>query len=118
MAINIYDVIKSVAISEKAQKENKTGEKFILTVHPEANKPMIKEAVEKLFTDVKVANVRVMIRKGKNKKVGRHKFVGSVQKKAIIKLKPGFTKPLFGTAEEQAQEIKKEQAKDKAKDKK
>lgn len=98
MALNIYDIIKSAVVSEKAQKENKNQDRLVLSVHPKSNKPLIKEAVEKLF-EVKVDTVRVIVRKGKNRSVGRNKVVDSLQKKAIIKLKPGYSLDLFGTGE-------------------
>ena len=44
--------------------------KYTFLVHPEANKSMIKEAVEKMFPGTKVASVNTMNCDGKNKRRG------------------------------------------------
>ena len=44
--------------------------KYTFLVHPEANKTMIKEAVEKMFEGAKVAKVNTMNQEGKNKRRG------------------------------------------------
>ena len=43
--------------------------KYTFLVHPEANKTMIKEAVEKMFEGTKVASVNTMNMDGKKKDV-------------------------------------------------
>lgn len=98
MVLNIYDIVKSAVVSGKAQQTNSNQDKLVLSVHPQSNKPLVKEAVEKLF-EVKVDSVRIIVRKGKNRRVGKNKVTDSMQKKAIIKLKPGYTLDLFGNAE-------------------
>lgn|SRR3990167_5284122 len=98
MALSIYDIIKSALISEKAQKINADHDKLVLSIHPKSNKPLVKEAIEKLF-DVKVENIRIIVRKGKNRKVGKNKVTDNLQKKAVVKLKPGYTLDLFGNSE-------------------
>ena len=70
----------------------------MLEVHPQANKPLIKLALEKLF-NVKVADIRVNIRKGKQRKVGRRVVHGSDKKIAIVALKQGFSIDIFGTSQ-------------------
>ena len=55
-AINYYDVILKPVVTEKSMAG--MGEKkYTFLVHPEANKTMIKEAVEKMFDGAKVKNV-------------------------------------------------------------
>lgn len=63
---------------------------YAFVVHEDANKHMIAEAVEKLFT-VKVSSVRVTIRKGKEKRVGRRMKTKQLpdQKVAYVTLKEG-----------------------------
>ena len=58
-----YDVILAPVITEKATIASEQN-KVTFKVRPDATKPQIKEAVEKLF-DVKVKNVNTLIRKGK-----------------------------------------------------
>ena len=43
----------------------KNLKKLVIEVHPKANKPMVKEALEKLF-NVEVEKVSIVVRKGKN----------------------------------------------------
>ena len=69
-AIQYYDVILKPVITEKSMAG--MGEKkYTFLVHPEANKSMIKEAVEKMFEGTKVAKVNTMNCEGKKKKT-RH----------------------------------------------
>jgi len=58
-----YDVIVSPVITEKATNLSEHN-KVVFRVRPDATKPQIKEAVERLF-DVKVKSVNTLIRKGK-----------------------------------------------------
>jgi large subunit ribosomal protein L23 len=97
MDLSIYDVIQKPVISEKAYKLNKDLKKLVLTVHMHANKPMIKEALKKLF-NVEVTNICILVRKGKNRRVGRKKVQGSDAKKAIITLAEGYSINLFDQA--------------------
>jgi len=89
MDLSIYDIIKGPLITDKAQKLNVKLHRLVLDVHPSANKPMIKEAIEKLF-NVKVDNVRIIVRKPKRRLVGRREVFGRLQKRAIVKLKSGY----------------------------
>ena len=57
--IKYYDVIQKPVITEKSM--GVMGEKkYTFLVHPEANKSMIKEAVEKMFDGAKVKSVNTM----------------------------------------------------------
>lgn len=94
MDLSIYDVIQKPVISEKAYKLNRDLKKLVLRVHPKANKPMVKEALKKLF-NVKVEDVRILVRKGKNRRVGRMAIQGSDTKKAIVTLAEGYSINLF-----------------------
>ncbi len=95
MRLSIYEIIKGPVVSDKAQKINADLKKLVLKVHPKSNKPLIKEAIEKLF-NVKVDKIRVNSRKGKTRKFKRMTFVGNLEKRAIITLKEGYTLDLFG----------------------
>jgi large subunit ribosomal protein L23 len=90
MDLSIYDVIIGPVISEKAYKLNKLFKKLALKVHPQANKPMVKEAIERLFS-VKVDSVNIKVRKGKNKRVRGRAISGKLVKNAIVTLAEGYS---------------------------
>lgn len=90
MRLTIYDIILGPVITEKAYQLNKKSKKLVLKVHPASNKPQIKEALEKLF-DVKVQDVNISVRKGKNRNVGRRPIKGVLQKKAFVTLAEGYS---------------------------
>lgn len=91
LRISIYDIILGPIMTDKAYKLNRTYQKLVLKVHPDSNKPMVKEAIERLF-DVKVENVRMLIRKGKfsRLKSNGRTIQKSDVKKAIVTLKEGY----------------------------
>ena len=66
-AVNYYDVILKPVITEKSMA-GMGDKKYTFLVHPEANKTMIKEAVEKMFEGTKVKKVNTMNLEGKNKR--------------------------------------------------
>ena len=83
--IQYYDVILKPVITEKSMAG--MGEKkYTFLVNPEANKTMIKEAVEKMFDGVKVAQVNTMNLDGKNKRRGMVYGKTAKTKKAIVTL--------------------------------
>lgn len=83
--IQYYDVILKPVITEKSMAG--MGEKkYTFLVNPEANKTMIKEAVEKMFDGVKVAGVNTMNLDGKNKRRGMVTGKTAKTKKAIVTL--------------------------------
>lgn len=87
--IQYYDVILKPVVTEKSM--NLMAEKkYTFLVHPEANKAMIKEAVEKMFDDVKVEKVRTMNQTGKSSRRNTRQGVISGKKadtkKAIVTL--------------------------------
>ena len=78
-----YDVILKPVITEKSMAG--MGEKkYTLLVHPEANKTMIKEAVEKMFEGTKVKKVNTMNLDGKSKRRGMTVGKTAKTKKAIV----------------------------------
>ena len=83
--VNYYDVILKPVVTEKSM--NLMGEKkYTFLVHPEANKIMIKEAVEKMFTGTKVASVHTMNNDGKKKRRGMIYGRTAQTKKAVVTL--------------------------------
>ncbi|MFC1842790.1 50S ribosomal protein L23 [Candidatus Dependentiae bacterium] len=90
LRISIYDVILGPIMTDKAYKLNRKFQKLVLKVHPHSNKPLVKEAIERLF-EVKVKNVRMLIRKGKLHRLkGGQTTQKSSMKKAIVTLKEGY----------------------------
>ena len=84
-AINYYDVILKPVVTEKSMA-GMGDKKYTFLVHPEANKTMIKEAVEKMFDGAKVKNVNTMNLDGKKKRRGLVYGKTAKSKKAIVTL--------------------------------
>ena len=83
--IKYYDVILKPVITEKSMAG--MGEKkYTFLVHPEANKSMIKEAVEKMFEGTEVKSVNTMNMDGKKKRRGYTVGTTAKTKKAIVTL--------------------------------
>ena len=62
------------------------SKKYTFLVHPEANKTMIKDAVQKMFPGTKVASVNTMNCDGKNRRRGMVVGKTAKTKKAIVQL--------------------------------
>lgn len=83
--IQYYDVILKPIVTEKSMNAM-SEKKYTFLVHTEANKTMIKEAVEKMFPGTKVANVNTMNLAGKTKRRGTTFGKTAKTKKAIVQL--------------------------------
>ena len=80
-----YDVIDKPMVTEKSMSS--MGEKkYTFLVHPDANKTMIKDAVEKMFDGVKVKKVNTMNLEGKKRRRGLVQGKTAERKKAIVQL--------------------------------
>ena len=84
-AILYYDVILKPVVTEKTMNQM-SEKKYTFLVHVDANKSMIKEAVEKMFSGAKVASVNTMNCEGKERRRGRTVGKTAATKKAIVKL--------------------------------
>lgn len=86
--MDTYHIIKRPLRTEKSVADGEKTNSYHFEVDLKANKIQIKQAVEKFF-NVKVDDVRTLVKKGKRKrvrlKVGRTKD----WKKAIVTLKEG-----------------------------
>ena len=83
--VQYYDVILKPIVTGKSMAA--MGEKkYTFLVHTEANKSMIKEAVEKMFEGTKVKNVNTMNLDGKTKRRGMTFGKTAKTKKAIVTL--------------------------------
>lgn len=95
MDLTIYDIIKGPRITEKAYRLNQQQKQLVLEVHMHANKPLIAEALKKLF-NVDAEKIRTKVSKGKNRRVGRRSVQGKDRKIAIITLKADQNVDLMG----------------------
>lgn len=84
LKLTSWDIIRKPLITEKSM-EGMEGRKYSFLVHPDADKTMIKEAIEEVF-DVKVASVNTQNRLGKDKRVGVHQGKRADTKKATVTL--------------------------------
>ena len=91
MTLLASQIVLRPVISEKSMDETQRG-KYTFAVHDDANKLMIKDAVEELFK-VKVVDVNVLTTKAKeksrNRKRGRVQGFTSPWKKAIVTVASG-----------------------------
>ena len=88
MRLNVHAVLKRPILTEKSTRGIELRDAYVFEVAPEANKIMVKAAVEELF-DVKVRKVNIRMKKGKRKRVGRFVGYGKDRKEAIVTLKAG-----------------------------
>ncbi|HET8655061.1 MAG TPA: 50S ribosomal protein L23 [Longimicrobiaceae bacterium] len=91
---NIYDVIVRPVITEKSTEQLDRMRVYTFVVACQANKPEIKDAVERLF-NVHVKDVRTMQYRGKERRVGRHTGRRAAWKKAVVTLRDGETIEIF-----------------------
>ena len=91
---NLHSVIVKPLVTEKSTEKLEREGAYSFVVDKDANKVEIAQAVEALF-NVKVADVRTMQYRGKERRLGR--FVGrrAAWKKAIVKLREGDTIEIF-----------------------
>ena len=70
-------------------------DKYTFRVHPDAHKTQIRQAVEVMFPDVKVVDVRTMSVKSKPKRRGVTAGRTRAWKKAVVQVAPGQSIPIF-----------------------
>ena len=85
--MHLYEVLRRPLITEKTT-DLQAQNKYAFEIDEGANKPLVKQAVEKAFK-VKVAGVNVITVHGKTRRVGRRQILTPPWKKAIVTLKPG-----------------------------
>ncbi len=91
--MHLYEVLRRPLITEKIttlQAQNK----YAFEVAEEANKPQVKQAVEKAFK-VKVTAVNTITVPGKLRRIGRQQVLTRSWKKAVVTLKPGDKIEIF-----------------------
>ena len=85
--MHLYDVLRRPLVTEKSTTLQVQG-KYAFEVAKEANKPQVKQAVEKAFK-VKVNAVNIIIVPGKARRVGKRLVQTRSWKKAVVTLRPG-----------------------------
>ena len=86
---DLYDIVQTVCLTEKATLLSEKLNKYVFRVHPSANKLEIKAAVEKLFKK-SVLSVNTCNYAGKKKRERTASFGRKANwKKAIVTLKKG-----------------------------
>ncbi len=85
-----YNIIKKPLRTEKSVADGEATNSYHFEVDLKANKIQIKGAVEKFF-NVKVQDVRTIVKKGKRKRVRFRLGRAKNWKKAIVTLKEGST---------------------------
>lgn len=83
--LKYYDIILKPIITEKSMNAM-TDKCYTFSVHPEATKPQIKEAVEKMFAGTKVKRVNTMNVQGKTRRRGNTVGKTAKRKKAYVQL--------------------------------
>lgn len=94
MHLHPTQVLLRPLITEKNNLVREGENEYVFEVHGDANKPSIKAAVEELFA-VQVKDVRTLITRGKNRRVGRFTGRMSNRKKAFVRLAEGQTIDFF-----------------------
>jgi len=72
-----------------------TANKYTFRVHPDAHKTQIKQAIEALFPDVKVLEVRTSKVPSKPKRRGIFNGRTRSWKKAVVQVREGDSIPIF-----------------------
>jgi len=91
-------VVIPPVVSEKSYVLASPG-KYTFRVHEHAHKTQIRQAIEELFSDVKVVDVRTVSVKSKPKRRGWTSGRTRAWKKAIVQVRPGDEIPIFAALE-------------------
>lgn len=87
-------IIRSHITTERTTKLREKNNEYVFEVDKNANKFVIKKAVEEAFK-VKVDSVQTMTVPGKLRRLGRNEGKTSTWKKAVVRLKHGETIRIF-----------------------
>ena len=91
--MHVYEVLRRPLITEKSTVIQAEG-KYVFEVAINANKPQVKQAVEKAFK-VEVTAVNMVKMPGKRRRLGRRMLPARPWKKAIVTLREGDKIDLF-----------------------
>jgi large subunit ribosomal protein L23 len=93
--MNANQIIRRPLVTEKSTVLRESSNVIAFEVDPKANKIQVKNAVEELFKDVKVEEVRIFNVRGKVKRMGRYAGKRRDWRKAYVRLKEGSKVPDF-----------------------
>ena len=92
--VALREIVVRPLLTEKSSAAFQTRKEYTFEVHPEATKPLIRQALKELF-GVTVTNVRTMVVRRKSVTRGRYTGATALRKKAIVSLKDGDALPVF-----------------------
>ncbi len=97
MELSTEDVVIEPIVTENSWRLQEESNKYVFRVHPDANKVMVRKAVEELF-DVEVLKVNTMNMKGKPRReqLSQEKGETSAWKKAYVRLSESDRIDIFG----------------------
>ena len=84
----LYEIIVRPIVTEATSSAFQERGEYVFEVHPNANKPAIRQAIEQLF-GVKVTGVWTSQQRGKARRVGKSSGRRPDWKKAIVTLREG-----------------------------
>jgi large subunit ribosomal protein L23 len=90
----LYRTVVRPVVTEKTSAAYQSRGEYVFEVAPDATKPAIREAIEKLF-GVKVTGVWTMNVRGKTRRTGRNVGTRPNWKKAVVTLREGDRIDIF-----------------------
>lgn len=94
----LLEIIRAPHLTEKTTRQQMLHNQYVFKVNPDARKPQIKEAVEKIFK-VKVKKINTLQVTGKTKRTRNHVRKAQNWKKAYVTLHEGNTIPICAVGE-------------------
>jgi len=88
----LYRTIVRPLLTEKSQAQYGAHVEYTFEVHPDATKPEIRSAIERLF-GVHVVSVHTMMQRAKLRTMGKTSGRRPAWKKALVRLREGDTIP-------------------------
>ena len=92
--VALREIVVRPLLTVKSSAAFQTRKEYTFEVHPDATKPLIRQALKELF-GVTVTNVRTMVVRRKSVTRGRYTGATALRKKAIVSLKDGDVIPVF-----------------------
>lgn len=90
MNLDAHHIIKSPVLSEESTIQTDAHNKYVFRVSPHANKGQIRDAIEKVFPNVKVVSVNTMNYQGKyGRRIRGRAGRRPDWKKAVVTLRDG-----------------------------
>lgn len=92
--MDLYQVLKRPYLTEKTYANTNHGQRVAFVVHNDANKSIIREAIEKLFA-VKVQKINIIVKSARQRRMGKYNGTKKAFKRAHILLKPNYSLSFF-----------------------